>query len=176
MGFASGPFRLHAGEVRNGCPISLQTLSEMTVTSAPVSMLRVTNCPSKVSVTAQGSFLPGCSSAPRKASSVVRLLSCLGEDWTPATLAADLHTHCLEVTSLVAHPADGILCRAVSFVMEREFSIPRTSFGVVPGGCAVPFKVWTIVKSGWNVWVWLVGVVSRRRVWLVGEGGICWCG
>ena len=28
----------------------------------------------------------------------------------------------------------------------------------------------TIVKSGWNVWVWLVGVVSRRRMWLVGVG------
>ena len=28
--------------------------------------------------------------------------------------------------------------------------------------CAM-FKVWmTIVESGWNVWVWLVGVVSRR--------------
>ena len=27
------------------------------------------------------------------------------------------------------------------------------------------FKVWmTIVESGWNVWVWLVGVVSRRQV------------
>ena len=24
------------------------------------------------------------------------------------------------------------------------------------------------MKSGWNVWVWVVGVVSRRRVWLVG--------
>ena len=23
-------------------------------------------------------------------------------------------------------------------------------------------------SSGWNVWVWLVGVVSRRWVWLVG--------
>ena len=23
------------------------------------------------------------------------------------------------------------------------------------------------MESGWNVWVWLVGVVSRRRVWLV---------
>ena len=22
--------------------------------------------------------------------------------------------------------------------------------------------------SRWNVWVWLVGVVSKRRVWLVG--------
>ena len=31
-------------------------------------------------------------------------------------------------------------------------------------------------ESGWNVWVWLVGVVSRRRVWLVGEGGIYGCG
>ena len=38
------------------------------------------------------------------------------------------------------------------------------------------FKVWmTIVESGWNVWVWLVGVVSRRRVWLVGVGGIYGC-
>ena len=29
---------------------------------------------------------------------------------------------------------------------------------------------------GWNVWVWLVGVVSRRQVWLVGVGGIYGCG
>ena len=30
-------------------------------------------------------------------------------------------------------------------------------------------EVWrTILESGWNLWVWLVGVVSRRRVWLVG--------
>ena len=32
------------------------------------------------------------------------------------------------------------------------------------------------MESGWNVWVWLVGVVSRRRVWLVGVGGIYRCG
>ena len=31
------------------------------------------------------------------------------------------------------------------------------------------------MESGWNVRVWLVGVVSRRRVWLVGEGGIYGC-
>ena len=41
--------------------------------------------------------------------------------------------------------------------------------------------------SGWNLWVWLVGIVSRRqvwlvgivsrrRVWLVGVGGIYGCG
>ena len=30
-----------------------------------------------------------------------------------------------------------------------------------------------IVESGWNVWVWLVGVVSKRRVWLAG-GGCGW--
>ena len=30
-------------------------------------------------------------------------------------------------------------------------------------------EVWmTIFESGWNLWVWLVGVVSRRWVWLVG--------
>ena len=27
-----------------------------------------------------------------------------------------------------------------------------------------------------HVLVWLVGVVSRRRVWLVRMGGIYWCG
>ena len=32
------------------------------------------------------------------------------------------------------------------------------------------------MESGWNVWVWLVGMVSRRWVWLVGEGGIYGCG
>ena len=32
------------------------------------------------------------------------------------------------------------------------------------------------MESGWNVWMWLVGVVSRRRVWLVGVGGIYGCG
>ena len=33
-------------------------------------------------------------------------------------------------------------------------------------GCA---EVWmTILESGWNLWVWLVDVVSRRWVWLVG--------
>ena len=33
-------------------------------------------------------------------------------------------------------------------------------------GCG---KVWmTILESGWNLWVWLVGVVSRWWVWLVG--------
>ena len=30
-------------------------------------------------------------------------------------------------------------------------------------------EVWmTILESGWNLWVWLVGVVRRRWVWLVG--------
>ena len=33
-----------------------------------------------------------------------------------------------------------------------------------------------IVESGWNVWVWLMGVVSRRWVWLVGVGGMYECG
>ena len=29
-------------------------------------------------------------------------------------------------------------------------------------------EVWmTILESGWNLWVWLVGVVNRRWVWLV---------
>ena len=32
------------------------------------------------------------------------------------------------------------------------------------------------MESGWNVWVWLVDVVSRRWVWLVGLGGIYGCG
>ena len=32
------------------------------------------------------------------------------------------------------------------------------------------------MESGWNVWVWLVGVVSRRWVWLVGVGMATGCG
>ena len=32
----------------------------------------------------------------------------------------------------------------------------------------------TIVESGWIVWVWLVCVVSRRQVWLVGVSGNLW--
>ena len=28
------------------------------------------------------------------------------------------------------------------------------------------------MESRWNVRMWLIGVVSRRRVWLVGVGGI----
>ena len=36
-------------------------------------------------------------------------------------------------------------------------------------GVAYCTEVWmTILESGWNLWVWLVGVVSRRWVWLVG--------
>ena len=34
------------------------------------------------------------------------------------------------------------------------------------------------MESGWNVWVWLVGVVRRRWVWLVGVMGVasgCGC-
>ena len=33
----------------------------------------------------------------------------------------------------------------------------------------------TIVESEWNVLVVLVGVVSRRWMWLVGVGGIYGC-
>ena len=32
------------------------------------------------------------------------------------------------------------------------------------------------MESGWNVWVGLEGVVSRRRVWLVGVDGMYGCG
>ena len=34
----------------------------------------------------------------------------------------------------------------------------------------------TIVESGWNVWVWLVGVVSRRWVWVESMGVATGCG
>ena len=30
------------------------------------------------------------------------------------------------------------------------------------------------MESGWNVWVWLVGVVSRRWLWLVGVVSRMW--
>ena len=39
------------------------------------------------------------------------------------------------------------------------------------------FKVWmTIVESGWNVWVWLLDVVSRRWVWVKSMGVATGCG
>ena len=41
---------------------------------------------------------------------------------------------------------------------------------IVIHASALPYctEVWmTILESGWNLWVWLVGVVSRRCVWLV---------
>ena len=37
----------------------------------------------------------------------------------------------------------------------------------VASGCEVQSTM-TIVESGWNVWGWLVCVVSRRWVWLEG--------
>ena len=30
------------------------------------------------------------------------------------------------------------------------------------------------MESGWDVWVWLVGMVSRKRVWLVGGNLWVW--
>ena len=42
--------------------------------------------------------------------------------------------------------------------------------------CAKLKSMDEIVESGWNVWVWLVGVVSKKWVWLVGAGGIYGCG
>ena len=51
--------------------------------------------------------------------------------------------------------------------MDDNFGEWVESMGVASGrGWA---EVWmTILESGWNLWVWLVGVVSRRWVWLVG--------
>ena len=66
-----------------------------------------------------------------------------------------------------------------------RFSLmPITQFFVFAWKCTfsqsgshTKFKVWmTIVECGWNVWVCLVGEVSRRQVWLLGVGGIYGCG
>ena len=60
--------RLCTGGVSAGCPIALHILTGITVTSAPISMLKVTGFPSMVSVTAHGSpLLGGHFTAPRKA-------------------------------------------------------------------------------------------------------------
>ena len=32
------------------------------------------------------------------------------------------------------------------------------------------------MESGWNVWVWLVGVLSRRWVWVESMGVVSGCG
>ena len=60
-----------------------------------------------------------------------------------------------------------------NYIHENIIELPR----FLQRGNLHELKVWmTIVESGWNVWVWLVGVVSRRQVWLVGVGEIYGCG
>ena len=92
--------RLRIAWMEGAQPIAFHVSSEMTVTSAPESMLRVTGFPSTHRVTAQGSSpFAEPSRAPRKTS--VEL------PWTPPTLA-DLHTawkrpfllHFLQMASL----------------------------------------------------------------------------
>ena len=76
--------------------MALHISSEMTVTSAPVSMLRETGFPSRHKVTAHGSpFLAGSSRA-------------------------------LEMALLIAFPADGILGRTMSLIMGRDLATPGT--------------------------------------------------
>ena len=56
----------------------------------------------------------------------------------------------------------------VSYLLTLVYMYIRSIFILtsVQYGCA---EVWmTILENGWNLWVWLVGVVSRRWVWLVG--------
>ena len=69
----------------------------------------------------------------------------------------------------ILHPwSEGLFIREVvpgllSILHPLSKIVIHTS---VQYGCA---EVWmTILESGWNLWVWLVGVVSRRWVWLVG--------
>ena len=51
----------------------------------------------------------------------------------------------------------------------RPLPMPIDSTQIVIHTSVIHTKVWmTIWESGWNLWVWLVGVVSRRWVWLVG--------
>ena len=50
--------------------------------------------------------------------------------------------------------------------MNKEVRMLLPKKDLIQYGCA---EVWmTILESGWNLWVWLAGVVSRRWVWLVG--------
>ena len=71
-----------------------------------------------------------------------------------------------------------VLIITVLHTVTYSFSCTRTKNINKSKDAAVKNNInWmTIVESGWNVWVWLVGVVSRRWVWLVGVGGIYGCG
>ena len=47
----------------------------------------------------------------------------------------------------------------------------RTSLQQHPLTTPIQTEVWmAIVESGWNLWVWLVCVISRKWVWLAGGG------
>ena len=78
---------------------------------------------------------------------------------------------------------------------KEVYRFPHNYYMGVASGCGQQ-EVGVASGSGWNVWVWLlgvvvrryidfliiiiwvwlVGVVSRRWVWLVGVGGMYGCG
>ena len=70
--------------------------------------------------------------------------------------------------------AHGVTKRAWAFNCETTVHIHSSTY--VYNKFVQRLLLMTIVESGWNVWVWLVGVVSRRRVCLLGVGGIYGCG
>ena len=103
----------------------LQTYSEMIVTSAPASMLKVTYFPLSVRVTPRvTSPFGGLSRDPRKAS-LASPLNYPMPPCTPPTLA-DIYT-------ALKWPfvADGILSRTMSFVVGRDLATPGAPIGVI---------------------------------------------
>ena len=65
------------------------------------------------------------------------------------------------------------LCCPVLFQARPFDSLNRTSLFIyllclyIYNHTVLKYVWMTILESGWNLWVWLVGVVSRRWVWLV---------
>ena len=62
-----------------------------------------------------------------------------------------------------------------SDIKRKNINKPVAANFNKPGHSSTQYRcaeVWmTIWESGWNLWVWLVGVVSRRWVWLGGIYG-----
>ena len=62
-----------------------------------------------------------------------------------------------------------------SFGMSARKATTREQCSTNPGTNTAAARE-QIVESGWNLWLWLGGVVSRRQACLVGVGRIYVCG
>ena len=79
-----------------------------------------------------------------------------------------IHTHMTTTITLAANAHRGLISGVgISNIMRKSVYMYITSLQH-PLTTPIQTEVWIAnVESEWNLWVWLVCVVSRRWVWLV---------